>query len=165
MTRSSTPLRLIDTNNFASLLGLQHRPWHGAHGRANSLWFGVVNHTDSAAELAWSSPFKLRLGPLSTPSGRYKCGYESWPLRQSREEPPPSFAQSFAQPSNFVLLWPMHAFCTKYQGAKPAHIHILACSKSLHSSWITIKSVQGPCTALLELINGANLARTYGSRP
>ena len=51
----------------------------------------------------------------------------------------------------------------KVQGAKPACNYFQTCPKSLHSPWIINKSVQGPCTALLELIKCANLARTYGS--
>ena len=57
----------------------------------------------------------------------------------------------FAQPSNFVILWPLHAFCACIQGAKAGYNYLQTCPKSFRSPEITIESGQGPCPASLEL--------------
>ena len=41
--------------------------------------------------------------------------------------------QGFAQPLNFVLLWPFHAFCAKFQGAKTADNYFQICFACLNS--------------------------------
>lgn len=56
------------------------------------------------------------------------------------------FAQSFSQPSDFVLLWRSHAFCHSFSGCRGGSQLV-----ELH----TLKNpVQGPCTPCWPLISG-----------
>ena len=51
------------------------------------------------------------------------------PFSQGLSQYNMGFAQSFAQPSDSVLLWPLHAFCANFHGAKPAHSCLQTCPK------------------------------------
>ena len=53
-------------------------------------------------------------------------------------------------------------FLSQISGCNAVSQLISDLPNSLHSLWIVMKSVQGPCTARLEPIDCANLARTHG---
>ena len=68
----------------------------------------------------------------------------------------------FPNPEFWYLCGCFMLSCPNFQGAKPGHNYFHQCPNFLHSPEVILKSVQGPCTALLEFIKWAIQASTYG---
>ena len=89
---------------------------------------GLCAHSIGHAEQKGSLYRTFVLGLPTLKKGIYLSAFP--PLAQGLSQ----IIFSFARPSSFVLLWPLHVFCAKFQGVKPAHNYLQTCPKSLPSS-------------------------------